>query len=79
MGFQDIESACRIWKVEGNETISDCSAQNWFNHFKADNLSLEIKPRSGQWSVVDYDTLKMQDKGQLNYQYSKTFRRTRIQ
>lgn len=78
MGFQGTESVCRIWEVEGNETISDCSAQNWFKHFKTDNLSLEIK-LSSQWSVVDYDALKMLDERQLKYQYSKSFRRARIQ
>lgn len=53
--FTETETVCRIWEVEGNETISECISQSWF---KDANLLLEIKPWMVQISVVDYDTLE---------------------
>lgn len=44
--------------MKGNETISDWSAPNLFNHFKSGDLSLKIKPRSESLFVVDYNAVK---------------------
>ena len=48
----------RIQKVEGNETISDCTVENWSKYFIDDDLSDEMKPNIGHFSIVHYDTLK---------------------
>ena len=58
LGLKATEAARRIREVEGNKAISDRTAQNWFKRFKGGDLSLEVKPRSGRPSVVDYDALK---------------------
>ena len=46
LGLQPTEGNHRIQNEEGSEKIFDCTTQNWFIHFKGDDLSLEIKPRS---------------------------------
>ena len=57
----------KYWQEEVSETISDCSAQNWFHHFKYCDFTHEIKHR-GWWPIdVDYDALKFHDRGKLNY------------
>ena len=58
LGLKATEAARRIREVEGNEAISDRTAQNWFKRFKGGDISLEIKPKSGRPSVVNYDALK---------------------
>lgn len=30
LGIKAFETACRIWEVERNEALSDCTVQNWF-------------------------------------------------
>ena len=55
LDLKAVEAARRIQQVEENETLCDYTAQNWFEPVKGGDLYLEIKPRSGQSSVVDYD------------------------
>lgn len=57
-GLKDTEGTHRIWEVEGNKTKSDCTAQNQFKCFTVGDLSLEIKSRSLQPSVINYDAFK---------------------
>ena len=54
-GLKATEAARLIRDVEGNDSISNRTAQNWFNRFKDGDLSLVIKPRSGRPSAVCYD------------------------
>lgn len=49
----DLKAAHRILKVEGNETIPDCIALDWF-----DDMSLGIKFRLRWLSIVNEDALK---------------------
>ena len=58
LGLKANEAAHRIREVEGNETISDCTAQNWFKCFQDGDLSAEIQHRRGRSSLVNYDALK---------------------
>ena len=55
LSFRANKTDPRIQRVEGYEMTSDYIGQNWFKYFKGNDLFFEIKPRSGQSLVADYD------------------------
>ena len=41
----------------GDDTMSECTAQDWFRHFRNGNFNLEVSPWSGCPAQVDNDRL----------------------
>lgn len=70
-GLKAIAYDCRISEMEANETVSYCTAQNWFKHLKDRDLSFEIMPISGQPFVVNYNALQSKIEGNLTSKTQK--------
>jgi transposase len=52
------EAAKKIWEVEGEGVISNCTAQNWFKRFNYGDTSLKYEPRCGRPVTVDSEALR---------------------
>ena len=57
-GLKATEAARKIREFEGENSISDRTAQNWFKRFKEGDLSLQIQHRCGRPSTVDFQALR---------------------
>jgi transposase len=52
------EAVKKICEVEGEDVISNRTAQNWFKRFNDGDTSLEDEPRSGSPVTVDSEALR---------------------
>jgi histone-lysine N-methyltransferase SETMAR len=57
-GFSAAKAAREICDVEGEDSMPERTAQRWYQRFKAGDMSLEDKPRSGRPSIVDQEELR---------------------
>lgn len=57
-GVNATESSRRIINAFGPGTISERSAREWFQRFRAEDYNLEDRPRTGRPSEVDDDRLR---------------------
>ena len=57
-GFSAAKAAREICDVEGEDSMPERTAQRWYQRFKAGDMSLEDKPRSGRPSTVDQEELR---------------------
>lgn len=73
LGLKANAAVFRIREMKGNETIYDHLAQNWLQHFKDVVLSLKLKLRTGQTSVLYYSCLKTQWKRESDQKLWKNF------
>jgi transposase len=57
LGHKATEAANNICSTMGEDVLSICAAQHWFNRFKNGNFELEDLPRSGRPMELDVDLL----------------------
>ena len=55
--FKAIDAAKKICQVEGERTVSVCTAQKWFKRFNEGHTNLNDEPRSGRPKTVDSEAL----------------------
>ena len=57
VGLKAVDCHRRLCKAFGYDVISDTTTRDWFRKFKAGEIDLQDKPRSGRPSSVDDERL----------------------
>lgn len=57
-GLSAAKASREICSVKGEDAMPERTAQWWYKRFKADDMDLEDKPRTGRPSIVDQGALR---------------------